>query len=74
MTPLEQEALEVAIRLRRALTTTASMTRPQIQDLMGDLRDLIKHLENKKFGCATGQHQDFCACGNGKNMETHRKR
>ncbi len=33
--------------------------------MMGYLRDLIRKLENKRFGCPTGLHSSNCLCDHG---------
>ncbi len=32
-------------------------------ELMGRVRDAAHHLINKRLGCATGRHSDYCQCG-----------
>ncbi len=57
----EKEMLELLLKVREF------MTGPQIYkkiyyDTITDVRDMIKRLENKRFGCPTGLHSSNCFC------------
>lgn len=61
MTDLEKESLETLYQVRDALAV-GKVHRHTHMNLMGVVRDSIQHLENKKYGCATGRHSSYCQC------------
>lgn len=60
LTDLEREALEVLYMVRDS--TTRLLERKEFLDYMTHVRNTIMHLENKKYGCATGKHAGVCEC------------
>lgn len=65
LTDLEREALEVLLLLKSNLEK--KLTRLEFMEFMGHVRDTIKHLENKHYGCPTGRHSStFCDCKKGE--------
>lgn len=66
MTPLEREALDMLKIVVEFLTPPHKpTTQKDYMGLMGDLRDTIKHLDNSRYGCATGHHTYDCTCKRG---------
>ncbi len=75
LTLIEQECEDILLRVRDLLGVVifAKSRRREFIDLMGDIREAIDHLNNKKFGCASGYHAGDCLCQKderGKSIET----
>ena len=66
LTPLEAEALDVLQMVVDVFTHP--VYRNQYKLVMGRVRDILKKLENKKYGCATGRHMGACECKWGKSV------
>jgi len=61
LSPLESESLEVLHKIQDAWGAKY-ITHARYLGLMGDVRDVVKKLENRQYGCATGLHAGPCAC------------
>lgn len=60
LTPIEQKALDALLAVRDMWVP--KMKREAFMDLMGEVRDAISALENKKYGCLSGRHTGKCTC------------
>ncbi len=65
LTLLEKEAVVVLDQVLDYLAAGRSKTKAEYLDVMGAVRDCLKHLTNKQFGCYTGQHSTECNCKRG---------
>lgn len=80
LNPLEQEILECLLQTREYFGAGRTpVKRYTFYQIMSHLRDMIKKLENKQFGCSTGTHTGNCNClgdeiGLSRDDNYHRKR
>lgn len=61
LTPMEEEALDALEDLRDSFCIK-KFRRVEFQEAMGNVRDMISKLRNKKLGCPTGKHTSYCEC------------
>ena len=61
ITPLEKESLEV-FRLVLMKMTGKPLGNMDFIEFMGHIRDIVRKLENKEYGCASGKHASTCQC------------
>ena len=64
LTPLEAECLEMWLQVQERLSRH-KIGQWEYMELMGLIRDIIRKLENKSFGCVTGLHVSHCTCTDG---------
>jgi hypothetical protein len=62
MNPLENRAWQMLLELQERMTGNKRVSRADYMDLMGRLTLVIKSLEARHFGCATGLHLGPCNC------------
>lgn len=75
LTTLEQECQAVLLSIRDLWTLSPHRTSVNsFMDIMGELRRVLKHLENKEFGCAMGVHASPCQCKEGVREYPNRDR
>lgn len=65
LTRLELECLDVFTELADLLPIWSALRKSERVDLMASIRDAKKHLDNKRFGCASGLHAGPCNCKEG---------
>lgn len=61
-TQLEIECDELLTNVMEYLTVHTHPPKYIYMEILGHVRDTLKHLLNKKFGCMTGKHAGTCAC------------
>lgn len=61
MTDLEKQALEI-LREVQGHFEPKRIYRETFMEVMGHVRDMIRKLENRYSGCATGLHAGACSC------------
>jgi hypothetical protein len=61
MTDLEQEAIKTISEVITTFTKR-KISVVEFQEIMGKLRDTLKHLQNYSFSCPTGKHASICLC------------
>lgn len=59
-TPTEKDCHHLLLRLSDSVTGGKKLNRRDYLELMGNLRDQIRVLDNKAYGCPTGQHSGDC--------------
>lgn len=62
MTIMEKEALECLTQVMRYFTGNLKVSHREFLDLMTVVRDTVKNLENRKYGCISGKHAGTCTC------------
>lgn len=63
-TPLEKEIHDIVGTIMQ-LCLQGKLDRIDFTVFMGGLRDINSKLENKRLGCASGQHVSHCYCEKG---------
>jgi hypothetical protein len=66
-TDLEKEIHET-IQVVLDYFTQGKIWKLQFREIMGKLRDVNVHLENKRLGCISGKHLAQCLCDHGVNL------
>jgi len=62
LTSLEQESFDVICTVMNAFALDKQVGRKRFSEVMGEVRTLKVHLENKMFGCYSGLHASDCFC------------
>ena len=62
LTLLEKECLDCLMGVRNHFDGRR-ISHYEFFAMMGQIRDCIAHLTNKRFGCVTGRHAGKCFCG-----------
>ncbi len=68
LNPLEQEALETLILINLYLDGTKH-TKLSFMETRDHVRRIIKRLENKRYGCLSGQHTGVCQCSKLRSLQ-----
>lgn len=66
LNPIEEECEDVLTALIDKIAVGHSIGRMDYVILMDRVRQAHRHLVNKRLGCWSGRHTDFCTCEPGK--------
>ncbi len=62
LTPLENKSRDTILIVMEWLASGRKANRMEFMTLMTVMRDTLRALENKSFGCPTGAHSSVCDC------------
>lgn len=63
LTVVEQECQDVLVAVRDIWTMpNHQIGKYDFMELLGIIRTVLVHLQNKEYGCASGKHSGKCQC------------
>ena len=62
---VERDCQDVLIMIRDMMAPGHPITNVTHTEIAGRVRDVLRKLQNKEYGCSTGKHSGFCACKGG---------
>ncbi len=64
LNPIERECQDVLMMVREVLSPHHPTFTPKrdVIEVMGAVREALKKLDNKDYGCASGRHAGYCTC------------
>lgn len=66
LTPFEEECEAVLLLIREVwFGSPKKLRRYEITAIRAQIREALRHLENKRFGCTSGLHAGGCTCRDG---------